>query len=242
MMKCFIASLVAAICATNALALENGNVFVCKDSVRETITAKILDVASKDSYVRFKAPKRGVGKNAFFSKGNVSFSENPKGVSFALLRNGGPFGSLSIANTPTQSRKYLGQLQIGKSAVIQLVCRLSSTKNDSGRNQLVAIAKKMATDEIGQEIWDAMGNGTSIDPKLLKGDALSVYNSAVKTYGDDCGTEAEMLQIKSLGNLNMIHVVDSCEGNGCEQFFTPSGQYLNSCCGSESSDWPWDIK
>jgi hypothetical protein len=100
------------------------------------------------------------------------------------------------------------------------------------------LSKQIANDDqVAQDIGNMMGNGTEIDPKTLKGDAKAAYNKWVKKNSDfSC---AEIITIESLDNMQLIHVCESSEGNGCEAIFNMNGEYLNRTCGTESGEWNW---
>ena len=101
----------------------------------------------------------------------------------------------------------------------------------------MALAKSLATTEREEEIWELFWNGQELKPAQLKKDARADYRRINNEY-----RMAEMIEVESMNNLKLIHVVDSIEGNGCEHVYNMKGEYLNSMCGTESSEWSFRIR
>lgn len=128
-------------------------------------------------------------------------------------------------------------------AIVLLISSASALAQSVVRAQTVtkknlALAKSLAVGDREQEIWDLFWNrGTELSAGQLKKDARKAYFQVDSEY-----RYAEVIAVESLGNLKLIHVVDSMEGNGCEHVYNMKGEYLNSMCGTESSEWSFEIR
>ena len=114
---------------------------------------------------------------------------------------------------------------------------LTSAFADGGvlpRNRPLAVALSRAPAQ--DFIIGAIDNGTNalpVDPRSLRGEAAGTWRKADREF-------RHVGAFRFFGAI-VLFIDDSVEGNGCFQFFDRAGEYLNAWCGSESSEWNWEI-
>jgi hypothetical protein len=79
--------------------------------------------------------------------------------------------------------------------------------------------------------YDPMNIENPIDAKNLKGDLAANYDP--KNEFAQLGT-VQILGVKLFQYQNLLD-----GGNGCYDFYNPQGKFLDSFCGTESSEWTW---
>ncbi len=102
------------------------------------------------------------------------------------------------------------------------------------------LAKSLSSDKVSDEISDQLNGGKAFPVAKLDGAAKKAYKTQEKENGEESAC-AETLVLKTLKGKKVLHICQSLEGNGCEGFYTLDGEFLNEYCGTESSEWSWDI-
>lgn len=106
--------------------------------------------------------------------------------------------------------------------------------------QNMSLAKSLATRAREIEIGNQCGSGEIIygqgefinDFPKLKGDANKAYRRASTDE-----RYAEVIKVRSLNGMPLIHINATSNGVGCELIFTMRGEFLNQLCGSYTGDW-----
>lgn len=204
-------------------AWQSNDVIVCKDKQENTITAKIIDLGDQSGYVRIAPKKKGSGRSAYYPKKDVVVKDRKESLDFTLLKKGQEVGSLSIAANASTGESQRGTLELKGEPSSPLTCDLN-------------LALRLAKTSI-DDVWEKLYTGFSVDPKTLTGNAAAAYKRAT---ADELKEETTVERIDVAG-FAFIHISDVIDGTGCHKFFTEKGKYVNSLCGTESSEWNWSI-